>query len=341
MGFPIETQRTALLCLWQPASSDVCQRSVAIYVKNVTMTVVSSHDTGRSRISALRNGSDAPGAAMTSDVEAMASPLLPLLEDAGPDSDDDLPLVALVQSSSTSLRRKSGLVSVGAAGAVASRLGPSTAPVHSRSRAPSELFTEGGHVGRGLTLRRPGDQARRSTKVGQPAATVVGLPVMASFGACPADADAPGCAARYTAEQARRLGQRRYGYTARQREQLRRAFRGDRELWEGALLFDPIGIDEALARLRDAVHGFSLDKRMLEDFFVEEGMLFSSPKQTRAWRKWRQRHCSGLAAKRRRRVAASSTQEAGNELDGAELREVRSSDESSDPEGSDHHDVGL
>mmetsp|Transcript_18891 Transcript_18891/g.39294 ORF Transcript_18891/g.39294 Transcript_18891/m.39294 type:complete len:309 (+) Transcript_18891:125-1051(+) len=301
------------------------------------MTVVSSRDMGRGRISASRSDSDAPDAATTSDGEVMAPPLLPLLEDAGPDSDDDLPLVALVRSSSTLLRRKSSLVSAGAA---ASRLCPSAAPVRSRSRAPSELLTDG-HVGRGPTPGRPGDQARRRAKAGRPAATAIGLPVMASFGACPADADAPGCAARYTAEQARRLGQRRYGYTVQQREQLRRAFRGDRELWEAALLFDPIGIDEALARLRDAVRGFSLDKRMLEDFFFEEGMLFSYPSSSRAWRKWRQQHCSGLVAKRCRRVAANLTEEAGSELDGAELREARSSDESSDPEGGAHHDVGA
>jgi len=106
--------------------------------------------------------------------------------------------------------------------------------------------------------------------------------------------DPPGCAPRYTPEQARRLGKRQYGYTRGQAELLRSLIRGERELWESMLVFEPVDLVEVHRRVlsAEATKASSrkkVDLRALTDFLSDEGVLFVDTMAKRRWKRWRER----------------------------------------------------
>jgi len=101
----------------------------------------------------------------------------------------------------------------------------------------------------------------------------------------------PGCAPRYTVEQAKRLGKRRYSYTARQAAQFRSIIRADKELWEAMLVFEPVDLVWVHARLHgshEPLVGIA-DFRAVGDFLKDEGFIFVDSRSQEAWKRWRNR----------------------------------------------------
>mmetsp|Transcript_118938 Transcript_118938/g.237053 ORF Transcript_118938/g.237053 Transcript_118938/m.237053 type:complete len:621 (+) Transcript_118938:118-1980(+) len=125
--------------------------------------------------------------------------------------------------------------------------------------------------------------------------------------------DLPGCAPRYTAEQAKRLGQRRYGYTVRQAAQFRSLIRADKELWEAVLVFDPVDLVCVHARFHGSHEPLvgRVDLRAVGDFLKDEGIVFVDSRSRTAWSRWRKRHWHKPDKKRPRQDTKSQHEEDG------------------------------